>query len=172
MGENRYQLKDRIKPFFRGLVRFRAFREVALEGLRRGVSGSLGDRYAKRIGFSDTPQDISRALSQGCSETAQEILVEAFRDRYENKVGIFNMVIEFERDVLALTSLENRRDAYSRETNSMANELLKTGKITSDKARRILEDEFARKDRYRKAMDELNKTDQMIARVRKGLKDN
>lgn len=140
MGGEAFTVKQKLKPFFRGLVRARPFREIALEGLIRGVSGPLEHKYAKRLARHGKPDEILCALGIGCNDQSQEMLAEGFKRAFENRLTLYYAQIDSRTSIVDKSDLEIKKCCFQHRNERELRILLRTGKITSENAQETLED--------------------------------
>ncbi|MBU0532948.1 hypothetical protein KKB44_05645 [Candidatus Micrarchaeota archaeon] len=129
-----YRVRDKIGPFFKGLVYGRPFREVATEGLRRELPEEMKAKYAKRIIRWGTTDEIYRILKAGCAEDVQSILTRGFVKRFYDRICFLSFQAR-DKDPIGIMFLDAKVHAYDNQVRRQARELLESGKITSEEAK-------------------------------------
>lgn len=142
-----YSLSRRTAAFFRGLNRFSPLLEVAREGLSNGyrLPRKTECVYARRIGRVNNKKDAFDSLALGISPAAQEIVTAELRKYFERitktlRYAKINFTIRSNPHIAqhdikahALDLINGMRGDVS-EIRERSDELLKSGKMTSEKA--------------------------------------
>jgi hypothetical protein len=129
-----YGLRSKIKPFLAGLLEGSPLVEVAIEGLRRGVSGGRRRDYELRIARHGSTEQIHAALLCGCGIGIQELMAEAFQARYNITLAEYSKKVESSESGMNGHNLVRAGAEYVKATMEQAARLLRSGTVDSDKA--------------------------------------
>lgn len=129
-----YPLRDRVRPFFRGLVSASPLVEVALEGLKRDLPDDSRRKYVSRIAGAGSTRHIFRAFLWGLRPSEQDLLGEAFEAKYHAaKLGYDRDIYESE-SALGAPAVWEMKKRYMAEALGDAVMLLREGHVASEKA--------------------------------------
>jgi hypothetical protein len=132
-----YPLRDRVRPFFKGIMDASPLVEVSLEGLKRDLGAKRRENYIVKVARSGSTNHIFRAFLSGLSEAEQDMLGEAFEKRYEAAKSQYDRdVYESESALGAPMTFELKR-MYIRDSVGNAFMLLRDGHVGSEKAQLI-----------------------------------
>ncbi len=133
-GTGAYTFRDKIKPFLAGLLEGSPLVEVAVEGLRRGVDADLRRQYEIRIATHGSTEQIHAALLAGLEGDAQDLMALTFQQRFKLTLAEYSRKVESSESGMNGYNLLREGERYLKATMEQAVRLLKSGKVTSDKA--------------------------------------
>ncbi|MBD3210881.1 hypothetical protein GF318_05880, partial [Candidatus Micrarchaeota archaeon] len=120
MGGSSYRFRDKIRPFCKGLLEGRPFRQIALEGLARVPEGPLQEKYIKRLARRGNAKEIHSVLGTGLKEEHQDMLADRMKKHFNNRVTYMLAVIAYERSEISRNSKELRMRLYQKQVESLA----------------------------------------------------
>jgi hypothetical protein len=133
-GGGGYTFRDKIKPFLAGLLEGSPMVEVAVEGIRKGVGGEARKAYERRVAASGSTEQIHAALLAGLETHAQELMVISFQQRYRLTLADYGRKVESSESGMHGYNLVRDGEKYVKATMDQATRLLKSGKVTSERA--------------------------------------
>ncbi len=133
-GSGGYRFRDKVKPFLAGLLEGSPLVEVAVEGLRRGVGADLRRQYEIRVATHGSTEQIHAALLAGLEGDIQDLMALSFQQRFRLTLAEYSRKVESSESGMNGYNLLREGDKYLRATTEQAARLLKSGKLTSDKA--------------------------------------
>jgi|GEM_PF-3998940 len=142
-----YSIGRKTAAFFRGLNKFGPLLEVAREGLSNGyrLPQKTEHTYAKRIGRVNNKKHAFDSLALGISPAAQEVVTREVREYFECQARTLSSIrVKFgirtnahmAQDVIDahVSGVINDMKRDVREIRKRSEEMLGSGKMTSEKA--------------------------------------
>ncbi len=133
-GAGGYRFRDKVKPFLSGLLEGSPLVEVAVEGLRRGVDADLRRQYEIRVATHGSTEQIHAALLAGLEGDAQDLMALTFQQRFRLTLAEYSRKVESSESGMNGYNLLREGEKYLKATMEQAARLLKSGKVTSEKA--------------------------------------
>src|SRR5512143_250827 len=133
-GSGGYTLRDKIKPFLAGLLEGSPLVEVAVEGLRRGVDAERRADYEIRVATHGSTEQIHAAMLSGLGEDTQDLMAASFQQRYRLTLAEYAKKVESSESGMNGYNLVREGEKYLKATMEQAARMLKSGKVTSEKA--------------------------------------
>ncbi len=133
-AEGGYTFRDKIKPFLSGLLEGAPLVEVAVEGIRRGVGGGLKHEYVIRVAANGTTEQIHAAMLAGLEANLQDLMAKAFQQRYWITLADISRKVEGAESGMNGHNLVREGGEYVIRTMEQATRLLRSGKISAERA--------------------------------------
>ncbi|MFN7991743.1 MAG: hypothetical protein U0R44_06330 [Candidatus Micrarchaeia archaeon] len=132
--EGAYLTRHKIKPFLAGLLEGSPLVEVAIEGLKRPIADDLRREYELRVARHGNTEQIHAAMLAGCSNESQDMLAAAFEHKYNLRMNSEHERAYTSESGMHASVVLEISDRYKKHTLGQIVRLLKSGKVSADKA--------------------------------------